>query len=307
MRAFEKMEKQKTRQKSDEPSNEAAAGRFLIFRMGRYSLALSLDSIRRVHDAEGVPPRTPGSRVLDLYPVLGETPASSVGYWIEMEVDERKFLMPVEIVEEIRELSLAVPMPYPGVLRGPETSCLKRLFFDGLRMMVEIDPAELARQSERSLGGGLGAAMGSADEDRTSPGAKTAAAPTDRKEDGGLKRIVVFEVSGVVRGMDLDRVARIVSRDEVHAVPAAGRKIMGAVYYNDLAVPLASELPRGGSSGEPVPVSEDFTMMILAEADAGLIGVGCDRIVRVLDGISPGSAQKEYEIIEPERIVANLD
>lgn len=286
----------------DESVDQAAkGGQYLVFKVGRYSLALGLMNIRRVHDAEGVPPRTPGSRVLDLYQITGAEAGAPNAYWIEMDVGERRYLMPVENVEEIRDLNLAVPMPYPPVLVGPETGYFKGLFFDGFRMIVEIDPEKLVEMTEGLKGLGRAASARMEEEEPEPP-------RPDESGEGKPVRLLYFEVGAQVMAVDLNRVVQIINRDEIHEVPAGGQKVLGVVYHAEQAVPVIAPEAMGVELAGPA--KDIFSMIILAEARKGLVALGCERIIRVAekDGLARKQEDKEPQAveIELERLIARL-
>ena len=251
---------------------------YLIFKEGNFTLALKLSAIKKLYDAESSPPRTPGTRLLDLHDLMGAEFVARHGYWIEMEAGSNRYLMPVEDVEGIRELSLAIVMAYPPVLRRPELNYIRGIFFDGLRMIVELSPDELAETSEGVAGGpspSSGPAGFTEKGARSSPGKKGAGLGDERTN-------VLFEGGGTIWSLDLELVVQIINKDEVHPIPASGRGIRGAVYYAEQAIPvIAPSTLHEIASGVKGAGGEEFSIVLVAETPRGLIGFGCDRVVRV--------------------------
>jgi chemotaxis signal transduction protein len=248
---------------------------YLVFKEGIFTLALKLPAIKKLYDAESFPPRTPGTRLLDLHDLMGAEFVARHGYWIELEAGSNRYLMPVEDVEGIRELSLAVVMAYPPVLRRPELDYIRSIFFDGLRMIVELDAEVMARTAD-GLGGGPEGSTGPLPDRGRRPGqAKKAAA-------GAARTMVLFEGAGGLWSLDLDLVVQIVIKDEIHPVPASGRGIMGVAYYAEQAVPvIAPSVWREIMLGEKGGTGDDFSTVLVAETPRGPLGFGCDHVVRV--------------------------
>jgi chemotaxis signal transduction protein len=250
---------------------------YLVFKEGQFTLALKLPAIKKLYDAESSPPRTPGTRLLDLHDLMGAEFVGRHGYWIEMEAGSNRYLMPVEEVEGIRELSLAIVMAYPGVLRRPELEYIRGIFFDGLRMIVELDAEAMARTADGPGGGPQGSSLPGSfpDRGRRSAHAKKAAA-------GAGRTLVLFEGGGGLWSVDLELVVQIIIKDEIHPVPASGRGIMGVAYYAEQAVPvIAPSVLREIMLGEKAAPGGDFSTVLVAETSRGLLGFGCDHVVRV--------------------------
>jgi chemotaxis signal transduction protein len=253
--------------------------KYLVFREGPAVLALRIEAVRRVYDAQsGFPPRTPRTRMLDLVELLA-VKAVSHDYWIEMEVGDSRYLMPVEQVMGINELSLAVTVPYPSVLKRDDNRYIQQLFFDGQRMIADVDCHALAAMTESKFGPGRrGIAAMAPRPTPDPPGPPRADAA---KSDG---RVLVFQGAGRTWALELGRVVQVVSREEVQYLPCAGKRVLGAIYYAEQAVPVVSPATlalvlAGGSGQETGP----FGMIILTETDKGLLGLGCDGIVRAVE------------------------
>lgn len=257
-------------------TGEDESRKFLVFRVGDFWLALPIEVLNKVHDAESVPPRTPNSKVLDLHRMTGAKLGAQPAYWIDMEAGKKRYLMPVEAVEEIRELSLALPMPYPGALRKKETAFLKSIYFDGLRMIVEMDPAKLAEVTESMTG--ITSALSERRERPVKGGTVEDTKKEDKKSSVNTGRMLVFEAGEKRLAIDLDIVVQIINRDEIHPVPAAGQKIMGVVYHADQAVPVLSfDFLKANVGGE-----DDFEMIIVAETKQGFIAFVCRKVLGVM-------------------------
>ncbi len=281
--------------------------KYLVFKVGRFSLALPIEFIIKVYDTDGLALRRPGSRVLDIYQLTGAQPNASPGYWIEMEAGNRRYHIPVEDVEEIKELSLAVPMPYPRALKRPETRYMKRVFFDGFRMIVEVDPEKIDETVEDLGRLGTSAKKRRKDEEKVheeGPAPK-ALAPS--------KKVLTFEAGADVFAVDIDAVLQIIGMDEIHPVPAAGQRIEGVIYYSDQAVPVVSpgmlrELGKGEGD------EWEATLIIIAETKKGAVGVSCNRVLRVVEknsgeqesAMSHGGSFEGALYIEPDKLIEGI-
>jgi chemotaxis signal transduction protein len=282
-----------------EPDAAPDEGRqFLVFKEGQFTLALGIESLKRLYDAESLPPRTIGTRMLDLHEITGAEGEGGHGYWIEMEIGQSRYLMPVQEVEGIRELSLAVVMEYPRILRRPDTNYIKRMFFDGLRMIIELDSEALVGATE-----GIGPyQFDSRADDEDDGDGEAAVAEEDETSvgDSGFgKRMLLFEAGSRFWSLDLNRVVKIVNRDEIHSVPVAGRKAGGVVYYNDQAVPIVSpgELEECMLGDKP-RTDDDFSVIILVETRKGILGFGGHRILQVAEKRQEGG-ESEYKPLIP--------
>ena len=275
----------------EEQSPSPESRKYLIFLVGRYSFALEISAIKRVHDAQGIPPRSQGSRVLDLHHLTGAKAERAPGYWIEMEIGGSRFLSPVEEVEEIRELSLSVPMEYPPALRREATRPFRRVFFDGLRMIVELDPQALAEAETGSF----------------QPDPKPEEVEPEVAEPRS-DRVALIEIGHELWRLDLACLVQVLTTEEIHSLPSAGSPIEGVVYYADRAVPVLSparfnELMAGGTG----TAENDYPSIALVECRLGSLGIGCRWVAQVVGRAEaeapPGRGKAE---ISPERLIHRL-
>jgi chemotaxis signal transduction protein len=284
----------------DQAAVEPAPGegrKYLVFREGPAVLALRIEAVRRVYDAQsGSPPRTPRTRMLDLVELLAVN-AGGHEFWIEMEVDDGRYLIPVEQVIGINELSLAVTIDYPPVLKRKENRFIKGLFFDGHRMIADVDDRALAAMTESKFG-----TAGRAAARVVQPtGAAADLAPAEA-EPAGSDRVLRFEAAGRTWAVDLDRVVQVVNREEIHYLPSAGKMVMGAIYYADQAVPVVRPATRDMIlAGDADAEEATIRMIVLVETEKGLLGFGADAIVGVAPrNVGPGNDNGEraqtYEI-----------
>ena len=274
----------------EEPSPSPDGRKYLIFLVGRYSLALEISSIKRVHDAQGIPPRSQGSRVLDLHHLTGSKAERAPGYWIEMEIGGSRFLAPVEEVEEIRELSLSVPMEYPPALRREETRPFRGVFFDGLRMIVELDPQALA-EAETGYFPDL-------PPEEEEPETETA------KSD----RVALIEIGEDLWRLDLSSLVQVLNAEEIHPLPSAGSPIEGVVYYHDRAIPVIGPARFTELMADELSMADnEFPAIALIECPLGYLGIGCRWVAQVVGRAEaeapPGRGKAE---ISPERLIRRL-
>lgn len=258
-----------------------SGARYLLFKLDKFSLALELPVLRKIYDAAGFPFRTAGSRMIDLHRLTGAEGQAAINFWIEMDLGAGRYLIPVEDVEGIRELSLAIPLPYPPVLRRPETRYIQTLLFDGLRMIVLLDAGGLVEVSE--------------EKDKLKFRAKTvkskssmrdAAAPAvapDQPESAASGKLVVFAAGGELYKVDLELVIQILNAEELYPLPSTGPGIAGAIYFAESAVPVVSSVRLSELVQDRKPGPETaISTVILLETPPGPLGLGCERIVKVV-------------------------
>ena len=271
---------------------EPAEGRkYLVFLLGPFSLALQIAAIKRVHDAQGIPPRSPGTRVLDLHHLTGSRSERAPGYWLEMEIGGGKYLTPVEEVEEIRELSLAIPMAFPPALGGDADSPFRGIFFDGRRMIVELDPEAMVRAES-----GFFDPEPAMPEEQDEPG--PAAVVSDR--------VALLEIGDQLWMLDLASLVQVVNTEEIHAIPSRGSGIEGVVYYADMAVPVIGPPLFCRLLGGECRGGGEFPVIALVESKRGLVGIGCQRIAEVVGRAQIPEGVKANAEIAPERLIHGL-
>jgi chemotaxis signal transduction protein len=258
-----------------------SGARFLLFKLDKFSLALELPVLRKIYDAAGFPFRTAGSRMIDLHRLTGAESKAAINYWIEMDLGAGRYLLPVEDVEGIRELSLAVPLPYPPVLRRPETRYIQTLLFDGLRMIVLLDAGGLVEVSEEKDKLKFRVKSKSSMRDAAAP-APVPAVP-DQPESAAAGKVVVFAAGGELWKVALDQVIQILNAEELYPLPSTGPGIAGAIYYAESAVPVIAPFRLSESARDRKPDPETaISTVILLETPPGPLGIGCERIVKVV-------------------------
>jgi len=274
------------------PLPEPAEGRkYLVFLLGPFSLALQIAAIKRVHDAQGIPPRSPGTRVLDLHHLTGSRSERAPGYWLEMEIGGGKYLTPVEEVEEIRELSLAIPMAFPPALGGDADSPFRGIFFDGLRMIVELDPEAMVR-----------AESGFFEPEPAMPEEEDEPVPAAPVSD----RVALLEIGDRLWRLDLASLIQVSNTEKIHPIPTRGSGIEGVVRYAELAVPVIGPALLGQLLGGECHGRGDFPVIALVESKLGLVGIGCQRIAEVVERARIPEGAKSQAEIAPERLIRGL-
>ncbi len=258
--------------------------KYLLFKEGPFSLAIAIESIRRVHDAEeGSPPRRPGTRMIDLHRLACIETVIRPDFWLEMEIGDGHFLMPVGEVEGIREMNLAIPLRFPESIRKPEGVFISGIFFDGNRMVGELDPAELARINEELNGRGLGyRPVGNIDGARAGKSSDLGSGTKGTPGSASASSAFTFLAGGDLYGIRFDRVLQVITRDEVHPFPGAPEGARRVVYYSDSAVPVIEpDFLIRSAGGDAAEKLDDYGLIVLVETHKGIIGFGCSRIVNV--------------------------
>lgn len=91
-------------------------------------------------------------------------------------------------------------------------------------------------------------------------------------------RLILFEVSGTLSSLLLDKVLHVLNGPGVFELPLMRRCFAGGVLYQGQFVPLleggCSETPEDEAGQRPACV-------LVCEAEFGLIGVPADRILRI--------------------------
>lgn len=293
--------------------------KYLLFRVGPFCMALPLAVLKKIYDTAGFPFRTAGSRMVDLHRLSGVEAGREAGYWVELEISEGRYLIPVEDVEDIRELNLAVPIPYPAVLARPESRYISRLFFDGSRMISLIAASSLVEVMEESqkqrLKAKLPRKIPSGSASKSPAPKKGLTIPGDVKAEGsdpGKK--VVFSAEEERWMVDLNRVVQILNVEEIFSLPSAGPKISGVIYFAESAVPVMPADKLAGIAGGSVGgTGGGMPIVVIVETGKGPLGLGCERIVMVKEdgeaGKGPeadGSGRGEPILVRPELLLPQL-
>jgi len=288
--------------------NEDVAGKYLIFGVAEFVLAVDISYLKKVYDAETQPPRTPDSKVVDLHRLTGTRERRQTGYWLDMDFPSGHFLVPVEEVEGISELGLAVPVLYPSAIAGKRTRFIKKMLFDGMRMISEINPEGISETPLERLGFGkkkkapsFGSALLEEEiEEQKAPAGEEA---TDEN------KVLTFISGGVMWAINLDHVFQVINKSDIFTIPSAPPQIMGAIYHSEKAIPVIKPeavLDRKQAEREWAP-DEEFSTIILVHTEKGEVGIPCERVMRVLhdytEAEKDGSSQKKTIHTTPAEIL----
>jgi chemotaxis signal transduction protein len=288
---------------------------YLVFREGPFTLALAIDNIKRVHEAVTVPQRRPGTRLIDIHRMTGTASETLVRFWVEIQMGKGHYLMPINNVEGIREMNLAIPMKYPEALKKEDMDFISRLFFDGSRMIVEIDSKALLEltESENALLKNLKkirerknrGALNHPDSEEVQTVEKK-----DPQEDADTfsddKKMLFFKTDDNMWALDFKKIMKIIDKDEIHKLPGIGKSVVGAVYHDENAVPVI--IP--GKNDVNDQKGKSIEKIILTESPRGMVGFGCDQIIQI--AMEKDKDQMEngpdncINIIKPELVVENL-
>ncbi len=121
---------------------------YLYFKVGDYSFALNIDSLVRVLDLSTVGYREEGEKQLDLRKILvsegqADSKSGGGGFQIDLKMQIGEYSILVDSVLGIRNFQLAVPLDFPGALRNEKNQAIRGLFFDGEKMICELDAEKL--------------------------------------------------------------------------------------------------------------------------------------------------------------------
>ncbi len=108
---------------------------YLVFEAGGFPLAVRISQVRRVLDKLAIDPEM---ETLDLAKML-ELKLASAGYGLEIIVKDKVKSVPVDRVEPIKDLKLALWLKFPQIMRRKNNRMIEGFFFDGLRMISLIN------------------------------------------------------------------------------------------------------------------------------------------------------------------------
>ncbi len=274
-------------------SSDEAARKYLIFSVAEFVLAVDISYLKKVYDAESHPPRTPDSKVIDLYRMTGTDKQRKTGYWLDMDFSGGHFLVPVENVEGISELGLAVPVDYPSAIAGRRTGFIKKILFDGMRMIAEISPEGISETPVERPGFGRkkkapsfgGTSSGKAEQkEQTEDVAR-------RQDDNGDGKKLLFLSRGAKWTINLEHVFQVINMNDIFEIPSAPDEIMGAIYHSEKAIPVLKPETIIKGQGKQWGTDEDFSIIILVPTPRGAVGIPCERILQVLDSKSADEDQ----------------
>lgn len=287
---------------------EDVAGKYLVFGVAEFVLAVDISYLKKVYNADSQPPRTPDSKVVDLHRLTGAQNRRRTGYWLDMDFPSGHFLVPVEEVEGISELGLAVTVPYPSAIAGKRTRFIKKILFDGMRMISEINPEGISETPLERPGFGKkkkAPSFGNALREEESEEQKAPAGEEDRDEN----QVLTFVSGGATWAINLDHVFQVINMSDIFTIPSAPPQIMGAIYHSEKAVPVIKPeavFDRKQAEREWAP-DEEFSMIVLLHTEKGEVGIPCERVMRVREDYTEaekdGSSPKKTIYITPAEIL----
>ncbi|MFO8056742.1 MAG: chemotaxis protein CheW [bacterium] len=290
---------------------EERANKYLTFRVAEFTLAVDIKYLKKVYDTESLPPRTTDSKVVDLHRLTGARRERNTGYWIDMESGAGHFLAAVEEVEGISELGLAVHIEYPSAIAGRKTRYIKRILFDGMRMISEIYPEGMAQTpSERP--GFERKKRGPSFRSGPEKGAEQISKAPEKAQsenNGGPERRLIFSAGEHHWSINIDHVSQVINRNDLFDIPSAPAEVLGAIYQSEKAVPVIKPETLLSGYGIQGSAGEEFSMIVLVRTEKGELGVPCERVLRVLDtaeGKEDGTPASEVVRISPADLLKLL-
>jgi chemotaxis signal transduction protein len=125
----------------------------LVFRLGEYSFALDIRSVTKIHDLAAEPEAPAGGEEFNLGRYFGVAEETRRPFRVDVSVDDRAWCFRADAVEDIQGFGLVVVLAFPPMLRTEENRAIEGFFFDGLRLVHQVDAAALMSSA------GFGAAL----------------------------------------------------------------------------------------------------------------------------------------------------
>jgi len=113
---------------------------FLVFDVGGYPLAVRISQVRKVMDKNSA---DPDLEMVDLTQILGNR-MKTADFRLEVMMEGKAKSVPVDFVEPIKDLRLAVWLDFPKIMRRKNNKIIEGFFFDGSRMITLIDLERIA-------------------------------------------------------------------------------------------------------------------------------------------------------------------
>jgi chemotaxis signal transduction protein len=113
---------------------------FLVFEVGGYTLAVRIGQVLKVMDKNSA---DPDLEMVDLTEILGNR-MKSADFRLEVMMEGKVKSVPVDYVEPIKDLRLAVWLDFPKIMRRKNNKIIEGFFFDGSRMVTLIDLERIA-------------------------------------------------------------------------------------------------------------------------------------------------------------------
>lgn len=118
----------------------------LVFRLEGYVFALEIQHVQRVHDLEmsrGPLPEWGEEVDLARFFGIGRGGRPERAFRVDMLVGNQPWCFRADAVEDIQDFALALTLPFPPLLRREDNLSLKGFFFDGARLIHQLDAVEL--------------------------------------------------------------------------------------------------------------------------------------------------------------------
>ena len=98
---------------------------FLVFKVGGYALAVRISQVRKVMDKNSADPNL---EVVDLTQILGNR-MKTTDFRLEVMMEGKVKSVPVDFVEPIKDLQLAVWLDFPKIMRRKNNKIIERVLF----------------------------------------------------------------------------------------------------------------------------------------------------------------------------------
>jgi len=108
---------------------------YLVFEAGGFPLAVRISQVRRVFDKSSLDPAV---ETFDLAKMLNMN-LKAGGYGVEISIKDKTAAVPVDRVEPIKDLRLALWLKFPQIMRRKNNRMIEGFFFDGFRMISLIN------------------------------------------------------------------------------------------------------------------------------------------------------------------------
>lgn len=117
----------------------------LVFKLAEYSFAVEIAHVTKVHDLAVKAEVLEWGDQVDLarfFGISGEKDRAP-HFRVDMLVGNQPWSFNADAVENIQDFGLALTLEFPALLRHRDNLALAGFYFDGLRLILRMDAAEL--------------------------------------------------------------------------------------------------------------------------------------------------------------------
>ena len=117
----------------------------LVFQLAGYAFAVDILDVAKVHDLGAGADLLEWGEELDLarYFRVQREAGKPPNFRVDMLVGNQPWSFAADAVEDIQDFGLALFLAFPPLLRARENLALKGFFFDGTRLIHQLDAPEM--------------------------------------------------------------------------------------------------------------------------------------------------------------------